>query len=165
MKMVSAMNPMRVSENRPAAKTAAVRREEPSTGLAPALEPIAAHEISGARWQEFCNWCSAKLRGIVTDIERDTGEELRTVECRQQPLEQIAAREMANGVTAIDVKVLVNGKPRIFEIAGPSWLRLHCNSAGFPTLLEIGYEEGKLVLHLTGATVAAPVFSGNSWGE
>jgi hypothetical protein len=127
--------------------------------------PIAAHEISMQAWQVFCQWCSQSMQGIVTDIERDTGQELRVVECRQKPLQQIVARTAANGVTSIDVTVLMNGKPRIFEVAGPSWLRLHCNAAGLPLVLDIGYEGGKMVLHFTGATLAAPVFSGNSWGE
>jgi hypothetical protein len=165
------MNTLRVSNTKPRVQSAGLRKEDAgkenanTAGLAATLQPIAAHEISASRWQDFCNWCSVKLHGIVTDIERDTGRELRLVECLQQPLERISSRVLANGVTAIDVTVNVNGKPKIFEVSGPSWLRLHTNPAGFPALLEIGYEEGKLVLHLTGVSDPAPVFSGNSWGE
>jgi len=142
---------------------------DPASGAAAvparAAGPIAAHEISAQRWQDFCRWCSQSMQGIVTDIERDTGRELRVVDCLQKPLQQISARVLANGVISIDVTVLMNDKPRVFEIAGPNWLRVHCNAAGLPLVLEIGYEGGKMVLHFTGATVAAPVFSGNSWGE
>jgi len=159
------MNAMRVSDTRPRTQSTAARKETNGSSAVPTLEPIAAHEIAAARWKELCDWCSTKLHGIVTDIERDTGKELQLVECRQQPLERVSSRVLANGVTGIDVTVSVNGKPRTFEIAGPTWLRLHCNPAGFPTQLEIGYDEGKWVLHFTGAAVASPVFSGNSWGE
>lgn len=128
-------------------------------------EPIVAHEIAAARWQEFCHWCTDMLRGMVVDIERDTGKGLRVVECWQRPLEQIAARELKNGVTAIDVAVDIGGKRRVFEIAGPNSLRLHCNAAGWPLALEIGYEEGKMVLHCSGVAATAPIYSGSSWGE
>ncbi|MFI5104398.1 MAG: hypothetical protein ACHP79_05690 [Terriglobales bacterium] len=128
-------------------------------------EPIVAHEIAAARWQEFCHWCTEMLRGMVVDIERDTGKGLCVAECLQRPLEQIAARELKNGVTAIDVAVDIGGKRRVFEVAGPNSLRLHCNAAGWPLALEIGYEEGKLVLHCSSAAVTAPIFSGSSWGE
>lgn len=162
--MVKVMNTARVIQSR--SDSEAIRKEQESTsGFAARLEPIVAHEVATRRWQDFCQWCSQSMQGIVTDIERDTGKELRVVECLQQPLQQIAARVSANGVIAIDVTVAVNGKPRVFEVAGPRWLRVHCNSAGLPIVLEIGDEEGKLILHFTGATAAAPVFSGNSWGE
>lgn len=160
------MNSVRVSEVRSRSNSAAAPQEQGSTaGLAAQLEPIAAHEISARYWQGFCQWCSQNMQGIVTDIERDTGTELREVECLQQPLQKISARVLANGVVAIDVTVTMHDKPHVFEIPGPSWLRVHCNSAGLPIALEIGYEEGKVVLHFTGTTASAPVFDGNSWGE
>ncbi|MFI5104397.1 MAG: universal stress protein, partial [Terriglobales bacterium] len=31
-------------------------------------EPIVAHEIAAARWQEFCHWCTEMLRGMVVDF-------------------------------------------------------------------------------------------------
>jgi hypothetical protein len=159
------MNPARViPQQQPPAEASA-----PGNGRAPILTPvigpIAAHEIAAQRWQDFCRWSSQSMAGVVTDIERDTGKELRVMECLQKPLQGITARVLANGVVSIGVTVLMNDKPRVFEIAGPNWLRVHCNAAGLPLVLEIGYTGGKMVLHFTGATMAAPVFSGNSWGE
>jgi hypothetical protein len=52
-----------------------------------------------------------------------------------------------------------------FDVAAPSWLRVHYNGAGLITVLEIGYQEGKMVLRFAGAPALGSGFTANSWGE
>lgn len=127
-------------------------------------EPITAHEISLAAWRQFCSWLTTQLKGVETTIERVEGKE-RFTECLDRTLESVEARDMADGVTAVVITVDYNGKHRVLKVAGPRWLRLHANAAGWPRVLEIGYEEGKFLLHFTNTTSAGEVFTANSWGE
>lgn len=128
---------------------------------------IHAHEIVMAAWTSFCSWFSQRFKGVETTIERmeERDGEKHITECIDRPLEKVATEVLADGVTGIHVTVRYNGKRRVFEVAGPRWLRLHWNAAGWPQVLEIGYDEGKLALHFTGSICPGPVFTANSWGE
>ncbi|HEX7286038.1 MAG TPA: hypothetical protein VF532_07630 [Candidatus Angelobacter sp.] len=127
-------------------------------------EPITAHEISLAAWRQFCLWLTTQLQGVETTIERVEGKE-RFTECLDRTLEAVEAQEMADGVPAVVITVGYNGKRRVLKVAGPRWLRLHANAAGWPRALEIGYEEGTCLLHFTNTTAGGEVFTANSWGE
>jgi len=130
-------------------------------------EAIHAHEIAVAAWTAFCNWFSQRFKGVETTIERmeERDGENRITECIDRPLERVATEVLADGVTGIHVTVRYNGKRRVLEVAGPRWLRLHWNAAGWPQIMEIGYDEGKLALHFTGGISPGPIFTANSWGE
>ena len=134
----------------------------PSPG---ASEPINAHEIGKNVWPAFCGWLTANLRGVTTTIVRDEGSDRRMPECLNRPFERMEAVVLANGANGIRVAVQMNGKSHWFEVAGPTWLRLHYNAAGFVTTVEIGYADGKLALRFTGSPVPGTVFTANSWGE
>jgi len=128
---------------------------------------IHAHEIAVAAWTAFCNWFSQRFKGVETTIERleERDGEKHITECIDRPLERVATQVLADGVTGILVTVRYNGKRRVLEVAGPRWLRLHWNAAGWPQVMEIGYDEGKLALRFTGSISPGPIFTANSWGE
>lgn len=128
-------------------------------------ESFHAHEIGKNAWVPFCRWLSANLCGMRTSIIRDDGSDIPVVECLDRPLEQAEPVLLANGVSAINVSVRMDGGVHTFEVTGPSWLRLHYNAAGFIVRVEIGYAEGKLLLIFTGKPAPGAIFTGNSWGE
>lgn len=128
-------------------------------------EAIHAHEIGKDGWAEFCRWMTANVSGVLTNIIRDEGSSGPTVECIDRELKSIDYVLLPNGVSAINVTVAVHGKPHVFEIPGPEWLRVHYDAAGFVMRVEIGYQEGKLLLSFTGALPPGAVFTANSWGE
>jgi hypothetical protein len=146
------------------AKIQLVPREAGVREPARRTEAITAHEIALAAWRQFCQWLTKQLQGVETTIERLEGKE-RFTECLDRTLEKVEAGELADGVTAIVITVGYNGKHRVLKVAGPNFLRLHANAAGWPRILEIGYEEGKLLLHFTGGISPGEVFTANSWGE
>lgn len=135
------------------------------TASTPTAEAINAHDIGKSAWPAFCSWLTASLHGVKTSIVRDEGDDRRMVDCLDRPLEQIEAVVLPNAVNAIKIGVKMNGKSHYFEVAGPSWLRLHYNAAGLPTTVEIGYTEGKLALRFNGPPPPRAVFTANSWGE
>ncbi|MGE5322098.1 MAG: hypothetical protein ACM3SW_04520 [Actinomycetota bacterium] len=128
-------------------------------------ESFHAHEIGKKAWVPFCGWLSATLSGMRTSIIRDEGSDIPVVECLDRPLVGAEPVVLANGVSAINVSIRMDGKVHTFEVAGPSWLRLHYNAAGFVVRVEIGYPEGKLMLIFTGKPAPGTIFTGNSWGE
>lgn len=130
-------------------------------------ETIQAHEIGIAAWAPFCDWFTKRFKDVETTIERieDRNGQRRITECMDRPLERVAAEVLADGVTGIHVAVRYNGRRRVMEVAGPRWLRLHWNAAGWPRVLEIGYDEGRLALRFTGSIPPGPIFTANSWGE
>ncbi len=128
-------------------------------------EAIHAHEIGRDGWPAFCRWMTASVSGVLTNVIRDEGSGSPTLECIDRELKSIDAVVLPNGVNAIQVTVAMDGKPRVFEATGPEWLRVHYDAAGFVMRLEIGYEEGKLILSFTGALPPGAVFTANSWGE
>jgi hypothetical protein len=128
-------------------------------------EPISAYDIGKGAWPAFCSWLTAALHGVKTTIVRDEGADRHIVDCLDRPLEQIEAVVLPNAVIAIKITVQMNGKFHFFEVAGPSWLRLHYNAAGLPTNVEIGYAEGRLALRFNGLPAPGAVFTANSWGE
>ena len=127
--------------------------------------PIHACDIGKTAWPAFCRWVTENLAGVVTTLVRDEGPDRRIVECLEHPLERVDSVLLANGVTAVKVSMRINGLCHVFEVTAPSWLRLHYNAAGFVTVLEIGYEEGKLALRFTGSPQLGSAFTANSWGE
>lgn len=132
----------------------------------PALRPeaITAHEIALATWRQFCKWLTQQLQGVETTIERLEDKE-RGTECLDRTLEKLEACELADGVNAILITVGDQGRHRVIEVPGPHFLRLHANAAGWPRVLEIGYEQGRLLLNFTGSISPGETFTGNSWGE
>ena len=150
-------------------------KESPSFGVKTPERPvqenpdvaraIVAQEIASAVWPAFCRAFTAAYHGVCTTVERVEEPERRRIECIDRPLQQIVAVTPENGGTAIHVKVGANSKQRTYVASGPHWVRVHYNGAGIPTLLEIGYEDGRLTLRFTGPTPAGSVFTENSWGE
>lgn len=128
-------------------------------------EPINAYEIGKDAWPAFCGWLTTALHGVNTTVVRDEGSDRQMVDCLDRPLQQVEAVVLPNAVTAIKITVQMNGKSHFFEVAGPSWLRLHYNAAGLPTTVEIGYAEGTLALRFNGPPAPGAVFTANSWGE
>lgn len=158
-----------------AAKATRINRQElPSDGSlsqrrpqpAPAekAEAICAHEIVKSAWGTFCNWFSSTFHDLETSIERSEGGE-RMLECRDHRFDSLSTALQPDGVLDIKVAVGYDGRGRTLQVSGPEWLRLHYNAAGWPTLLEIGYEEGKLALRFNSAATSGRTFTGNSWGE
>jgi hypothetical protein len=135
-----------------------------SPELATRPEAITAHEIALATWQQFCRWLTLQLKGVETTIERREGKELFT-ECLDRTLEKVEARELADGVNAILITVAEKERHHVIEVAGPTFLRLHANAAGWPRVLEIGYQEGRLLLNFTHNNHSGETFTANSWGE
>lgn len=127
-------------------------------------EAITAHEIALAAWRQFCRWLTQQLQGVETTIERQEGS-ARSTECLDRTLEKIEACELADGVNAILITVVENKRHHVIEVAGPRFLRLHANAAGWPRVLEIGYEEGSLLLNFTRTNHSGETFTANSWGE
>jgi hypothetical protein len=163
-KIPPTVDPSASEQTAPIARPRLVPRDAGSRKPTGQGEPITAHEISLAAWRKFCLWLTGQLQGVETTIERLEGKE-RFTECLDRTLEAVEARDMADGVTAVVITVGYNGKQRVLKVAGPRWLRLHANAAGWPRVLEIGYEEGKLLLHFTTTTTGGEVFTANSWGE
>jgi len=126
---------------------------------------INAHDIGKNAWPAFCHWLTTHLFGVETTIVRDAGSDQPVVECLERPLESLASVVSPNGVPAIHVTVRINRQPHTVEVAGPTWLRLHYNAAGFITRVEIGYGDGKVTLRFTGSHSSGSVFTANSWGE
>lgn len=128
---------------------------------------IQAHEIGMAAWAPFCDWFTERFKDVETTIERieERDGQRRITECLDRPLERVAAEVLADGIIGIHVAVRYNGRRRVMEVAGPRWLRLHWNAAGWPKVLEIGYNEGRLALRFTGNIPRGPIFTANSWGE
>ena len=127
-------------------------------------EAITAHEIALATWQQFCLWLTLQLKGVETTIERQEGNE-RSIVCLDRTLEKVEARELADGVNAILITMAEKERQHVVEVAGPTFLRLHANAAGWPRVLEIGYEEGRLLLNFTHTNHSGETFTANSWGE
>jgi hypothetical protein len=161
---VPAVEPVVSEQTTPIARPRLVPRDANSRKPRGHGEPITAHEISLAAWRQFCLWLTKQLQGVETTIERLEGKE-RFTECLDRTLEAVEAQDMADGVTAVVITVGYNGKHRVLKLAGPRWLRLHANAAGWPRALEIGYDEGKCLLHFTNTTAGGEVFTANSWGE
>lgn len=165
------MNSNRLKSKQPALQVEATPPAEKRPGASSngastrGPEPINAYEIGKGAWPAFCGWLTTALRGVKTTVVRDEGADSPMVDCLDRPLEQIEAVVLPNAVTAIKITVRMNGKSHFFEVAGPSWLRLHYNAAGLPTTVEIGYAEGRLALRFNGPPASGAVFTANSWGE
>jgi hypothetical protein len=56
-------------------------------------------------------------------------------------------------------------KLQLFEISGPNSIGLRRNAAGWPIRVELGYEEGQLVLLFSGQMGPERKSSSNTWGE
>lgn len=132
-----------------------------------ASEPSIAEDvrdIGAVNWPAFCSWLMQNFHGIEATIERCEGNACVT-EFHDASLVFLAPRILANGVRALSIGVEINNQRRNLNVMGPQSLCLRSNAAGYPTLLEIGYPEGKVVLHFDGVIVPSPGYTANSWGE
>jgi hypothetical protein len=130
--------------------------------------PAGAHAKQGptsAGWEVLCGWLAQDLRGMMTTIERREKGGDWVVECLSYPLESVTTRQTANGVRVISISIRMNGACKLFEISGPNSIGLRRNAAGWPIRVELGYEEGQVVLLFSGQMDPQRRSSRNSWGE
>ena len=116
-------------------------------------------------WEGLCDWLTRDLHNMEATIERRSKAGDWIVECVSYPLESVATHETQNGVRVISIKVRTNGTTKLFEVSGPNSLEVRRNAAGWPIRIELGYEEGQLVLIFSGQTDPQRKSTGNSWGE
>jgi hypothetical protein len=133
-----------------------------SAEIGTAIPPIS--EIPVAEWPAFCAWITENFRGVVIHIEREERGET-TIAARERPFEELIAHILENSVAAITI--VAEGKPRKIRlnVAGPQRLKLYRNPAGWPTQVEIGYANGRAIIHFTGNPEDRPGSSSNAWGE
>lgn len=157
---------MNSMKTRSAGKERTFAPQSTSSGSASkSCEPINAHDIGKNAWPAFCKWLTTSLSGVKTTIIRGEGSDKPIVECLERPLESLDAVVLPNGVSAIQVSVRINRQAHVFEAAGPAWLRLHYNAAGFVTTVEVGHADGKMTLRFAGSPGTGAAFTANSWGE
>src|SRR6185369_15397468 len=97
-----------------------------------------------------CGWLTRDLRGMMTTIERREKGGDWVVECLSFPMESVTTHITSNGVRVISVGIRINGSCKLFESSGPISIGLRRNAAGWPIRVEVGYEEGQLVLLFSG---------------
>lgn len=130
--------------------------------------PAGAHATQGPTstgWETLCGWLNQDLRGMMTTIERREKDGDWMVECLSYPLESVTTRQTSNGVRVMSISIRMNGASKLFEISGPHSIGLRRNAAGWPIRVELGYEEGQLVLLFSGQMDPQRRSSSNSWGE
>ncbi|MGB9120029.1 MAG: hypothetical protein WCE73_05385 [Candidatus Angelobacter sp.] len=120
---------------------------------------------NASSWETLCGWLTRDLRGMMTTIERREKGGDWVVECRSFPMESVTTRMTSNGVRVISVGIRINGSCKLFEISGPNSIGLRRNAAGWPIRVELGYEEGQLVLLFSGQMDPERRSSRNTWGE
>lgn len=120
---------------------------------------------SESSWEALCGWLTRDLRGMMTTIERREKGADWVVECLSFPMESVATRMTSNGVQVISVELRVNGSRKLFEVPGPNSIVVRRNAAGWPIRVELGYEEGQLVLLFSGQMDPERRASSNTWGE
>jgi hypothetical protein len=120
---------------------------------------------SASFWETLCEWLTRDLRGMMTTIERREKGGDWVVECQSFPMETVTTHMMSNGVRVISVGLRVNGNRKLFEVPGPNSIGVRRNAAGWPIRVELGYEEGQLVLLFSGQMDPARRSSSNTWGE
>ena len=116
-------------------------------------------------WEALCDWLTRDLHNMEATIERRSKDGEWTVECVSYPLESVTTHETQNGVRVISILARTDGTAKLFEVSGPNSLEVRRNAAGWPIRIELGYEEGQLVLIFSGQTDPQRKSSGNSWGE
>ena len=116
-------------------------------------------------WETVCDWLTRDLHNLEATIERCSKAGEWVVECVSYPLESVTTHETQNGVRVILIGVRIGGKTKLFEVAGPNSLGVRRNAAGWPIRIELGYEEGQLVLIFSGQIDPQRRSSSNSWGE
>src|SRR6478736_5630368 len=97
-------------------------------------------------WKPLCDWLTRDLHNLEVTIERRSKAGEWVVECVSYPLESVTTHETQNGVRVISIGIRINGKIKLFEVPGPYSLGVRRNAAGWPIRIELGYEEGQLVL-------------------
>lgn len=122
-------------------------------------------QLSPSSWETLCGWLTRDLLGMMTTIERREKDGDWVMECPSFPLESVTTHITSNGVRVISVSIRMNGSCKLFEISGPNSIGLRRNAAGWPIRVELGYEEGKLVLLFSGQMDPERRSSSNSWGE
>jgi hypothetical protein len=121
--------------------------------------------LSASSWETLCEWLTRDLRGMMTTIERREKGGDWVVECQSFPMESVTTRMTPNRVRLICVAIRVNGSRKLFEVPGPNSIVVHRNAAGWPTRVELGYEEGQFVLLFSGQINPERRSSSNTWGE
>ncbi len=98
-------------------------------------------------------------------MARAEGTSNQVVEFQNRPLIGLQTHLLKNDVDAIGLTFAVKDQSRVFEITGVKSIQLELDAAGWPKELELGCDAERVVLRFSGTVQAAPVYSGNSWGE
>ena len=143
-----------------------VATESGLSAIANRHQPVGiADSLCTAPWGPLCDWLTRDLRNMEATIERRSKAGEWVIECMARPLESVTSHETQNGVQVISIVVRLDGKTKLFEVFGPNSLGVHRNAAGWPIRIELGYEEGQLVLIFSGQMDSPLRSSSNSWGE
>jgi hypothetical protein len=100
----------------------------------------------------------------MTLERRECGEEWK-VECLSHPLQTVTTHQALNGVQIISIAADMNGKSRVFEVAGPDSIMVCKDPAGFPVRVEIKNQEEQVLLCFSGPIESPLRQSSNAWGE
>jgi hypothetical protein len=128
------------------------------SSIAEASEPL-------CYWETLCSWLTRDLAGIKATIARRLSDGEWGLECDSHPLDSMTTHKTPNGVRIISIGVRLDGRTKLFEVAGPNSLALHWNAAGWLVRVEFGYDEGELALIFSGQMDPQKQSTGNSWGE
>jgi hypothetical protein len=116
-------------------------------------------------WEGLCGWLTANLKDMEMSLERREAGGDWNVECLLRPLQEVTTHQTPNGVQILSIRVGMNGKSRIFELAGPESISLSNDAAGFPVRVEIRSHDSELVLVSSGPLDPQKKQSSNAWGE
>jgi hypothetical protein len=143
-----------------------VTTENGLSAIANCHQPVGiADSLCITPWETLCDWLTRDLRNMEATIERCSKAGEWVVECVSYPLESVTTHETPNGVRVISIAVRIDGRTKLFEVFGPNSLGVRRNAAGWPVRIELGYEEGQLVLIFSGQMDPPRRSSSNSWGE
>ncbi|HEX3094709.1 MAG TPA: hypothetical protein VHW72_18875 [Candidatus Angelobacter sp.] len=128
-------------------------------------KPDAVQSLPASWWEGLCCWLTTNLKDMEMTLERREGDGEWKMECLSHPLESVTTHRTPNGVQILSINVGVNGKSRVFQIAGPSSIMLYKDTAGFPIRVEISSQSVQTVLCFSGPLEPAEKHSSNAWGE
>lgn len=116
-----------------------------------------AGEFTGP-WKSCCEWLGRMVKGMAASMERMQGDGNCVVEFQDWPLVAVQARQLENGVNAIDLTFAANNHERLFQITGVTAIQLERDAAGFPTVVQFVSEGERVVLRFTGKARATPIY-------
>jgi len=116
-------------------------------------------------WPEFARWLTTSAHGMVGTLELVDSSGNNAIEVRERSFAGLSARTLENGVCALTFQFDPPPRRTRLDLAGPRGLTIHRDAAGYPTLLEIEYAEGRAILHFGSLPTLKERFTGNSWGE